>query len=188
MIQKIDKFKLNWNKLLINMPVEYVFTFLAIIMFSFFLIIAICFFVWPSFYKLIDSYTWVKTPCVILNNEVVHIGVYNKFSASRNSYMLDIKYSYEYNNLKYLGKKYNFEEVGIDNSSKLYSIVNQYPPGFKTFCFVNPINATESVIDRGLYRSLVFSFIGLVFFLCTMVILFIVTIKRYKKKYKGKQI
>lgn len=110
-----------------------------------------------EFYPLFSSRDWVKTPCVIVKSV-------DEVYDDRN-YVLEIVYKYEYENRSYQGNRLSFY---YDSGRNIYvpgkyhsknSFTNLYPIGFKTHCFVNPKNPSESVLKRFWNEGIWFTFL-----------------------------
>lgn len=115
--------------------------------------------------NLSDSSDWVETPCVITSSQV-HV---NRDSDG-DTYRIDIHYKYKVFNKQYEGERYNFVVGSSSGKKAKQKVVNQYPVGKKTMCFVKPEDPTQSVIKREFFSGgfsdllyllpLIFVFIG----------------------------
>ncbi|MFO1093896.1 MAG: DUF3592 domain-containing protein [Planctomycetaceae bacterium] len=88
---------------------------------------------------------WTETPCTIVSSEVeVHGG-------DGDTYSIEIKYDYEFNGQQFRGERYHFMDGGASSGrAGKQAVVDQYPVGLKTMCWVDPGDLPQSVINRGL--------------------------------------
>jgi hypothetical protein len=111
-------------------------------------------------FKFIDVKGWNEISCVVISFQVKsHSG-----GPGVPTYSVDILYSYEINGKEYQSNRYNVM-AGKSSSGRSgkAAIVNRYPPGTETPCYVNPNDLTDAVIDRGFPLTLLVGFIGLIF-------------------------
>ncbi|MCC6219861.1 MAG: DUF3592 domain-containing protein [Deltaproteobacteria bacterium] len=107
-----------------------------------------------------EANTWNPSDC-----EVISSRVNSHSSDDTTTYSVDILYEYTNNGKQYKSNRYNFSPFtsssGRDAKSR---IVKQYPPGRRFQCFVNPLDPTEAVIERGLNSdNLVIAIVTLLF-------------------------
>lgn len=89
---------------------------------------------------------WTETPCSIVSSEVeVHDG------DDGDTYSIEIKYDYTLAGQPHRGERYHFMH-GMASSGKAgkQAIVDQFPPGLQTTCYVDPGDPTQAVLNRGL--------------------------------------
>ncbi|MDD5597683.1 MAG: DUF3592 domain-containing protein [Victivallaceae bacterium] len=93
--------------------------------------------------KIQASENWPKVPCRI---------VFSRVKVSRSdkstSYRVDITFKYEFKGIEYVGGAYDFMAGSDSNCQSKHQVVTLYPPGKKTYCYVNPEDPTEAVISR----------------------------------------
>ena len=101
---------------------------------------------------------WEKTPCAIVVSRLVSF-------AGRNSttHRVEILYSYQVAGRDYKSSRYGFVEGSSGDMAAQNAIVERYPAGSEAYCYVNPREPTESVIERRFTRELWFGFIPLIF-------------------------
>lgn len=90
--------------------------------------------------------SWVAAPCVIISSEVgVHDG------EDGDTYSIDITYDYTFGERRYRGDRYHFMH-GFSSSGRRgkQAVVDRYPPGLETVCYVDPGDPTQAVLHRGL--------------------------------------
>jgi len=89
--------------------------------------------------------SWTETPCTIVTSEVkVHDG------DDGDTYSIDIQYEYTVDGLPYRGEKYHFMPGASSGRKGKQAVVDRYPVGLATSCYVNPSDPREAVINRGL--------------------------------------
>ena len=85
---------------------------------------------------------WPQISCEVESSRVV------SHSGKSTTYSIEVIFRYQYKSVDYTGDKYNFiggSSSGYDSKAKA---VRDYPPGKKTFCYVNPENPEEAVLSR----------------------------------------
>ncbi|HCS22640.1 MAG TPA: hypothetical protein DIW20_02730 [Rhodospirillaceae bacterium] len=96
-----------------------------------------------SYAEGLASYRYAEVSCEILRNKWI--------KKQDGDYKLDLEYRYEVGGEVYTGTRYL---SGLDNLSnqRLRDIrrpVKQLQPGAKAYCYVNPRNPAQSVVERG---------------------------------------
>jgi hypothetical protein len=114
-------------------------------------IVVICFawfamFIYPMF-ECYKAKSWVQTPCRIIGSSVI-----TNHTSDEDTYKIMITFSYEFNNVKYTSKRYDFFNFDFNSYSSAENFIKFYPPGKETICYVDPANPDEAVLDRD-YRS-----------------------------------
>lgn len=94
--------------------------------------------------KVIQARSWESVPCTVVTSEV----------EGDDTYKVAITFSYEVNGQSRTGDDYSFADLSSSGKAGKQKIVDQYPPGLKTTCFVNPSNIDEAVLYRGLRSSM----------------------------------
>ena len=85
---------------------------------------------------------WKKTPCTIVAGEVQERG------GGESPYAFSISYRYNYGGNAYSGSVYKRGYSGSSTYSAAQDLVQRYPAGEATVCYVNPANANEAVLKR----------------------------------------
>ena len=85
--------------------------------------------VWPLF-RTIEARDWNELSCVVISSQL------NTQSGLTTTYAVDIVYSYEILGETYQSNRYSFTDVSRFNEAT--AIVDRYPPGARTSCYVNP--------------------------------------------------
>jgi hypothetical protein len=91
-----------------------------------------------------EARSWTATPCRIVSSQV------KEFDGSKGTtYSVAIEFSYRVGTQRYRTNRYDFS--GGDTSSgrdEKQAVVDQYPPGKRTICYVNPSNPADAVLNR----------------------------------------
>jgi hypothetical protein len=96
-------------------------------------------------YRAVQSRSWRAASCEVLSSRVVRsMGIERR---RRVTFRPDIQYRYHIDDRGYTGNLYNFVP-GSDSFSGYQSVVEQYPPGRRFECYVNPADPTQAVINR----------------------------------------
>ncbi|HBC86564.1 MAG TPA: hypothetical protein DCZ94_06380 [Lentisphaeria bacterium] len=134
----------------------------ALLVFSAFLLIGLGVFymlgIVPGL-KILDAEKWDKTPCRIISSSV---GSHSGRNGA--TYSVDIMYSYEVDGREYRSSQYNFM-LGSSSSGRegKKEIVNRYPAGSISTCYVNPEDPSDSVLNRNLSWEFLFALIPVAF-------------------------
>lgn len=92
--------------------------------------------------QVLDSHSWVETPCVVESGRV------QSHSGDSTTYSVEIVYHYYFDQRAYTAKRYNFSTGSSSGRKKKQAVVDRYPAGTETVCFVNPKAPAEAVLDR----------------------------------------
>jgi hypothetical protein len=136
----------------------------ALILFTIFLIggsLATYFLFVRTYLKVQDAKKWDKVPCTVISSKVrSHRG------DDSTTYSVDILFEYEFEGEKRRSNKYNFMGGSSSGYASKKAIVDRYPPGKKTHCYVDPDNPSEAVLNREftplMYLTLIPAFFALV--------------------------
>jgi hypothetical protein len=104
--------------------------------------------------------TWVAVPCEVESSEVE-----TQAGEDGATYRPRIVYRYEYAGRAYESGRYDFVEAYSSGLPGKQAVVDRYPPGWRTNCWVNHEAPEEAVLNRGLPNAMVFGLIPLVFVL-----------------------
>ena len=69
---------------------------------------------------------------------------------SDRTYRIDISYKYEVDGREFQSYRYSFWAGSSSGRKDKQAVVDRFPPGTRAFCYVNPDDPTQAVIDRGL--------------------------------------
>jgi Protein of unknown function (DUF3592) len=122
-------------------------------------------FVWPAL-KVAQAKGWVETPCVVESSRLQ-----SHRSKNGRTYSIEIQYRYTFNGHEYHSDRYHFLKISTSGRSGKQAILRRYPPGAKTICYVNPQDASEAVLERGVTRDMWLGLFPLVFVLVGMLTL-----------------
>ena len=103
--------------------------------------------------------SWLETPCKIISSEVgKHRG------DDGPTYSIDIKYRYVVDNQQYTADRYDFMS-GFNSSGRTskQKVVDQYPVGKTSVCFVDPNNPEAAVLNRSFTWSMLWGLFPLPF-------------------------
>lgn len=88
---------------------------------------------------------WNETPCTVISSEVKrHRG------DDSDTFSIEITYRYQVNGQQFTGDRYDFVDMSTSGRSSKQRVVKAHPPGLQTLCYVNPDDAEDSVLERGL--------------------------------------
>lgn len=102
---------------------------------------------------------WTETPCTIVSSEVeVHDG------DDGDTYSIEIRYDYTFGGQSYRGERYHFMH-GMASSGRegKQAVVDRYPVGLETTCFVDPSDPSQSVINRNFTTDMLWGLFSLPF-------------------------
>lgn len=98
--------------------------------------------------KILDAQKWAPTPCVVESSEV------RSHSGDSTTYSIEISYRYTCGDQAHTSNRYNFSSMSSSGHKSKQAVVDRYPPGTETICYVNPKAPHEAVIDRGWHWEL----------------------------------
>ena len=93
--------------------------------------------------EIYDARSWIVVPCEILSSEVAA-----SHSSDGTTYRVAITYDYEVGGRSFTGDRYDFSLGSSSGYERKARIVERYPVGLETGCYVDPEEPEESVIDR----------------------------------------
>lgn len=126
---------------------------------------------------------WAKVPCRIESSNVLrHRG------DKTDTYSVDILYAYEVGGKGYKSNRYKFMGGSSSGQSSKREIVDRYPPGLETVCFVNPDDPYDAVLNRGFTRDIWFGLFPLIFLIVGSVGLAVTIKNRESKKLLGEEV
>jgi hypothetical protein len=120
-------------------------------------------------FQVIAARKWEQTPCIVDSSQVAAVlHTSNDTGGStrpvdRTTYRIEVVYHYDFRGQRYTSDRYQFAVGSTGGFLPKQRIVEQYPPGTHTFCYVNPEAPAEAVIDRGMYGGMALGLSGLVF-------------------------
>ena len=136
---------------------------LARLPFLAFLIAGSLFFYWVTLNPLRQVFaarSWQETPCTVISSKVAKVAGPQH---GAQAYKVDIFYHYSVGNTRYTTSHYQFASGGSSGQTDKQKIVDQYPAGRETVCYVNPANPSQAVINRAPNSEMFYGLIGLIF-------------------------
>jgi hypothetical protein len=103
---------------------------------------------------------WEETPCVIDSSKVAPT---SHMTHGMRTYRIEMAYHYTFQGTPYHSTRYDFTSGGNTLKEAQQSIVDQYPAGRQTVCYVNPAAPAEAVIHRGVNGDMAFGAQGWLF-------------------------
>jgi hypothetical protein len=100
---------------------------------------------WRPLSKLFASRSWTETQCDVLSSQVAEVS-----SSDGSTYKVDIRYSWTAGGSTHVGSRYDFMGGSSSGREGKQRIVDQYPPGSRVTCWVDPNDPDEAVLSRGL--------------------------------------
>lgn len=108
--------------------------------------VAFYFMTFQPLWGVASSGDWKETPCEVISSEVgVHDG------DESDTYSIDIRYKYTVDGRRHVSSRYGFMS-GMSSSgyASKKAVVDQYPVGKKSVCFVDPADPKSAVLNRSL--------------------------------------
>ncbi len=96
--------------------------------------------------KVQQARSWAECPAKIVSSDV---GVHPS-SKGAPTYSIDIAYDYFFQGRTYRGTHYDFEIGSSSGRDAKQAVVDRFPAGALTTCFVDPKDPLEAVIDRNI--------------------------------------
>jgi hypothetical protein len=93
--------------------------------------------------RLLHAASWVEMPCNIVSSTVR-----SHSSDDGTTYSIDILYEYRYQGTVLRSNRYDFANFGSSGYRSKRDVVDRYPEGSDSTCFVNPRDATWAVLNR----------------------------------------
>jgi hypothetical protein len=122
-----------------------------------------------------ESMKWEKTPCTIIKSQVVQVTAKDKGNPvlpektkpepppppNADVFKADIVYRYTYNGVVHRPSQIWFLKHSPDTRANAQEIVNRYPEGLETHCYVDPNDPKFAVLERGLKPQLLIALVPL---------------------------
>lgn len=107
----------------------------------------------------LDARSWAQAPATIVTSMVEqHSG-----SKGGSTFNVAMTFDYRYEGKTYRGTRYDFQTGSSSGRDAKQAVVDRFPPGTETTCWVNPANPAQAVIDRNLGWWILFGFFPLLF-------------------------
>ncbi len=113
-----------------------------------------------SHYRYFACQKWINLPCQVVS---VKLGE-KKGSNERVFYKIICKYAYVYKDSEYISNEYALFADYSKDYSRIENKVKEISGKDNVFCYVNPTNPSESIIDRTYHLKASVGLIGVVFF------------------------
>jgi hypothetical protein len=118
------------------------------------------FILWRPWSQWLAARFWEEVPCRIVSSQVTE----SSDSDGGSTYKVDITYTYVVEGGgEVRGSNYDFMKVSSSGYESKAAIVARYPPGTQAACWVNPANATESVLNRDFSLTYLIGLFPLIF-------------------------
>jgi len=119
---------------------------------------------------------WIMVPCTIISAGATYNETENSDGDVFGNGSFYISYKYKYNNKEYTSDCYNATTSPTSNMD-LRPVASYYQSHKNTFCYVNPFNPKEAVLERSTLFSMIWIVISPLFY----TIIFIVFMKFDKR-------
>lgn len=90
---------------------------------------------------------WIKTPCTVISGEVKENPHSRPGDMYFKTYIVSIVYRYEHEGRAYTSDVYDRLQTSTQGYSDKAAIVASHPPGSAMFCYVNPEQPSQAVLD-----------------------------------------
>jgi len=110
--------------------------------------------------KIKKSENWSKIPCTIASSKIKE-----SRSDKSTTYKVDITFRYKFKGIKHVGGSYDLMTGSDSGYSSKRKVIDRYPVGKSTSCYVNPENPDEAIISREFNRPWWLALLPLVFIL-----------------------
>ncbi len=126
--------------------------------------------------KYVQAKSWQATPCTVVSSEVQE-----SHDDDGTTYRVHIAYRYEFGGRQCESDRYNVSGVYTSGRKGKQAVIDRYPPGTKTECFVDPQNPNSAVLERSFPPEVLFGLLPLLFFVFGLVGL-VFSIRRSTRK------
>ncbi len=99
-------------------------------------------FIVREFGRAVGQRSWKKVPCTIASSEVL------ERNDSEEPFAFIVQYKYECGGRPHTGSAYKRRYSATDKYTKAQQLVQKYPSGRNTSCYVNPENPAEAVLKK----------------------------------------
>lgn len=109
-------------------------------------------------WRLVESYTWSKVPCVIEASRAV-----DRPSRSDAPYHFEVSYRYRVDEVDYRSDVYTRKYDGSDSVTEPQRLVARFAPGIQTHCFVDEDDPNRVMLRRDSLLGLLFLLVPFAF-------------------------
>jgi hypothetical protein len=127
--------------------------------------------------RLIDARSWDETGCVVISSEVR-----SHSSDDGTTYSIDILYEYEYDRQIWRSNRYSFVSWSSSGYDGKAEVVEEYPPGRRTVCYVDPDDPSRAVLSRDFSLSYLVGLFPLIFVGAGLLVMRVGAAARAKKR------
>jgi Protein of unknown function (DUF3592) len=92
---------------------------------------------------LIEARSWREVPCTILSSQVA-----SHSDSDGTTYSVDIAFAYRVNGAEMRSNRYDFNTGSSSGYDGKKAVVDRYPPGSETVCYVDPEDPQRAVLSR----------------------------------------
>lgn len=135
--------------------IGFIFSFIGLVFFYFLTV--------SPLLSVMSAKSWRETPCTILRSEVKSHG---------DTYSVDVEYVYEIDGRTYNGTRFNFLTGSSSGTERKQRMADKYPVGSQAFCYVNPDDPTDAVLNLELTAGYAIGCFGLIFMFVGMIVSF----------------
>lgn len=109
----------------------------------------------------LSARNWVETPCTVISSKVL-----SSYSDGSSTYRPHIEYQYVFDKVSYRSQQYDaFGSWYSSGRSGKQAIVDRYPPGSTSICYVNPFDPNRAILNRNYSWQILWGIIPMVFIL-----------------------
>lgn len=108
--------------------------------------------------NLVAARSWEQVPCTVLESHVDESS-----DSDGTTYKVVVFFSYRHGGQDYRSNRYNFLDFYSGGYDRKAETVASYPPGKRTFCYVDPENPAEAVLVRDFSGGYLIGLIPLIF-------------------------
>lgn len=116
--------------------------------------------------RLVEATSWTELPSTVLSSTVR-----SHDTDDGTTYRVDILYEYEVDGVIHRSNRHSFAAHGSSGYGGKRAVVDRYPRGSSTVCFVDPNDPYRSVLDRGFRPAYLVGLLPLVFLIAGAAVL-----------------
>ena len=124
------------------------------------LLVMLYFFFLRPLRRVRSARSWRETPCVIVSSSV------SEDATDSGLYRMLVTYQYDFAGRNYSSSRYSFSPSSATSGYRgKKRVADRLTPGTTTFCYVNPDDPRDAVIERGLTWDMVVWGVSAIIFL-----------------------
>ncbi|MCP4898583.1 MAG: DUF3592 domain-containing protein [bacterium] len=120
----------------------------------------------PVILDFVDAQSWQETPCTVISSSVR-----SHDSDDGTTYSIDILFEYQYQDHTYRSNRHSFSNWSSSGYSSKKRVIDEFPHGAQTWCWVNPDRPSQAVIDRDFQWGYLIALFPLVFTIVGLAVL-----------------